>query len=25
MIKVDVDIPSEVIKSGQSLEVTIND
>jgi len=25
MIKVDVDIPSEIIKSGQSLEVTIND
>lgn len=25
MIKVDVDIPSEVAKSGQSLEVTIND
>lgn len=25
MIKVDVGIPSEVIKSGQSLEVTIND
>ena len=25
MIKVDVDIPSEVMKSGQSLEVTIDD
>jgi len=25
MIKVDVDIPSEIIKSGQSLEVMIND